>query len=170
LTIAYRDLWLLIRNSNIPLAPSAYLYIQLALGALCAGLCLAMRWAGVDSTHQITTALMLGCCWITLCGPTTESSSFVQLAPALAWAMIAARLERWPLGLRWLPAAAFVCLMAGVLAGLTPWTGKIHGTGIQPWGTLLLFVAYIGATIHYCVAARPASTAGAGEFADRRAA
>jgi Glycosyltransferase family 87 len=147
LNIAYRDLWLLFRIGNIPLTPAGYRVIQLALAALCAVLCLAARWAGLGKARQLTTALMLGCCWMTLCGPATESSSFVQIGPALAWSLVASRLERWPPALRWLPEVSFALLLAGVLAGLTPWTGRIHGLGIQPLGTLLLFVAYLAATI-----------------------
>jgi hypothetical protein len=145
--IAYRDLWLLFRVARVPITPGLYVVVQLVLAGLCAALCVAARWRGADRTQQLTAALMLGCCWMTLCGPATESSSFIQLAPALAWALIAARRERWPAALRWLPAASFTLLMTGVLAGLTPWTGRIHGLGFQPLGTLLLFVAYVAATI-----------------------
>jgi hypothetical protein len=141
--LAYRDLWLLLRVWGVPITPAAYLAIQLTTAALCAGLCLAGRWAGWGRAQRLTAALMLGCCWMTLCGPATESSSFVQLAPALAWALVAARLERWPGAVAWLPAASFALFMVGVLAGLTKWTGRIHGLGFQPLGALLLFVAYL---------------------------
>ena len=156
--LAYRDLWLLFRVWQVPITPAAYLAFQLATAGLCAALCLAGRWAGWDRARQLTVALMLGCCWMTLCGPATESSSFVQLAPALAWALVAARLERWPAVVAWLPAASFALFLVGVLAGLTPWTGRIHGLGFQPLGTLLLFVAYLAAAARALLPAnRPAA-------------
>ena len=154
LNIAYRDLWLLFRLWHIPVTPLAYLGIQLATAALCAVLCFAAKWLRSSKTRQGTAALMLGCCWMTLCGPATESSSFVQIAPALAWALVAARLERWPVIVRWLPLASAALFLTGVLAGLTPWTGDIHGLGFQPLGTLLLFVAYLAVLMRALLAAR----------------
>jgi hypothetical protein len=151
---AYRDLWLLFRVWHIPVTPIVYLIIQLATAALCAALCLAARWAELSKTRQLAAALMLGCCWMTLCGPATESSSFVQIAPALAWALIAVRLERWPVVVRWLPAASLALFLLGVLAGLTPWTGRLHGLGFQPLATLLLFVAYLAVTMGTLIPAR----------------
>jgi hypothetical protein len=151
--VPYRDLWLLLHVWRVPVTPAAYLAVQLAAAAGCAAVCVAGRSAGWDRSRRLTAALMLGCCWMTLCGPATESSSFVQLAPALAWALVAARLERWPAAVRWLPAASFALFMIGVLSGLTPWTGYVHGLGVQPLGTLLLFVAYLTVAVR---ALRPA--------------
>jgi hypothetical protein len=145
--IAYRDLWLLFRVCRVPITPATYLAVQLATAGLCAAVCLAARWGRWGKAPQQTSALMLGCCWMTLCGPATESSSFVQLAPALAWAVVAAGTERWPMAVRWLPAASFALFLVGVLAGLTPWTGYVHGLGFQPLATLLLFVAYLALAV-----------------------
>jgi hypothetical protein len=154
LHIAYRDLWLLFRIGGVPGTPTAWAFyrgVQLVAAALCAGLVVATRWAGLSKSRQLTAALMLGCCWMTLCGPATESCSFVQLAPALAWALIASRLENWPASVRWLPTAGFILLLIGVLAGLVPWTGYIHGLGEQALGTLLLSIAYVAMTAHAVV-------------------
>lgn len=153
LSTTYRDLWLLFRVAHVPVTPILYLSIQLATAALCAAVCVAARWLRVGKARQLTAALMLGCCWMTLCGPATESSSFVQVAPALAWALVAARREGWPAPLRWLVAASCALLLAGVLAGLK-WTGIIHGLGVQPLGTLLLFVVYLAAAVRALLSAK----------------
>ncbi len=155
INIAYRDLWLLFRvwnehlpaTWNIPITPNVYLGIQLATAGLCAAVCLAANWLGVSKARQLTAALMLGCCWMTLCGPATESSSFVQIAPALAWALLAGRWEGWPMVVRWLPFGSSTLFLTGVFAGLTPWTGQIHGLGLQPLATLLLFVVYLAVAV-----------------------
>jgi hypothetical protein len=93
-----------------------------------------------------------------LCGPATESPSFVQLAPALAWAVVSAPREKWPLAVRWLPAVSFALFMAGVLAGLTPVAARIHALGLQPLAALLLFVSYIVMTIQMLLARPPLAT------------
>ena len=160
LSITYRDLWLLFRVAGVPITPAVYLGIQLATAALCAALCGAANWLRVSKAKQLTAALMLGCCWMTLCGPATESSSFVQVAPALAWALVAARREEWPALVHWLPAVSLALFMAGVLAGLK-WTATIHGLGVHPLGTLLLFVAYVGVTIQALIQAKKTGESGA---------
>ncbi len=160
LDAAYRDLWLLFRVGHIPITANAYLAIQLAAAGGCALLCLAANWLRLSKTRQLTTALMLGCCWMTLCGPATESSSFVQLAPALAWGLVAARRDNWPAPIRWLPAASTLVFTPGLLAGLTPWTGQIHSLGFHPLATLLLFIAYVAVTILALIQAKNATETG----------
>ena len=145
---AYRDLWLLVRVAKLPISPQVYTGIQLATAAMCAALCAAARSAGFDKTRLLTMVLGLGTSWMMLCGPATESPSFVQLAPALAWAVMSAFREKWPLFLRILPLASFVLFMVGVLAGLTPMTARIHALGEQPLAALLLLVTYVGVTVH----------------------
>jgi hypothetical protein len=152
---AYRDLWLLVRVWHLPVSPRSYVGIQLAAAASCAALCAAVRWAGFSKTSVLTTVLALGTCWMMLCGPATESPSFVQLAPALAWAAVAAFREKWPLAVRWLPLASFALFIAGVLAGLWPAAAQIHALGIQPLATLLLFIGYILITVHSLLTRKP---------------
>jgi hypothetical protein len=144
---AYRDLWLLVRVWHLPISPSVYTGIQVASAAGCAALCGAVRWAGASKTQVLTTVLTLGSCWMMLCGPATESPSFVQLAPALAWAMVGAPREKWPLAVRWLPHVGSALFTAGVLAGLTPVKAQFDAFGGQPLATLLLAIGYVVATL-----------------------
>jgi hypothetical protein len=96
---------------------------------------------------------------MTLLGPATESSTYVLLAPALAWALVDARRAPWPAGLRRLPDAAAALLLVGVLAGALPATRQVHAWGPQPLGALLLFAGYAG-TYALALAARPPAAAG----------
>jgi hypothetical protein len=142
LHMAYRDLWLLIRLGHLPVTPKGYLGMQLLTAAGCAVLCVAGRWRGWPRRHVLLAVLALGSCWMILCGPATESSTYVLLAPALAWAVVAARCDTWPGVARYLTAGALVLLMMSVLAGLSPKASRFHALGPQPLGTLLLSAAY----------------------------
>jgi Glycosyltransferase family 87 len=141
--VAYRDLWLLFRLTGTPMDPRVYLAIQMLSGAACAALCVAGRLRGWDPATVLTAALVLGTCWMTLCGPATESNTYVLLAPALARGLLAARVEGWPRPERWLPSASTGLLAIGLLAGLTQWTARIHALGMQPLAALLLFAAFL---------------------------
>ena len=94
--MAYRDLWLLIRLCHVPLTPRGYLGIQLLSAAGCAVLCVAARMRGLSRREVLSAILILGTCWMTLCGPATEACTYVLLAPALAWVVVSAASDRWP--------------------------------------------------------------------------
>ena len=140
--MAYHDLWQLIRLSQAPLTPLGYRIVQLVAAAGCAALCLALRRRGRPRREVVAAILMLGTCWMTLCGPATESSTYVLLAPALAWAVHAGESERWPRLLVWMTRLA--CLLFGfcVIRGLWPGVNRIHGLGLQPLGAVLLCLVY----------------------------
>jgi hypothetical protein len=136
LEAAYRDLWLLFRRVYVPITPRLYLGLQLVSAAGCALLCATARLRGLPREDWLLLVLALGSCWMMLCGPATESCTYVVLAPTAAWAILRVR----P---RLLPRLAFALLLAGVAAGLFPRTGRIHGLGMQPLAALLLFVSYL---------------------------
>jgi hypothetical protein len=141
--MAYRDLWLLIRLAHLPLTPLGYRIVQLACAAVCAGVCVAMRWRGLPQRDILTAVLMLGTCWMTLCGPATESSTYVLLAPALAWAVHAGESERWPGYLRWPTRLAFLLFAVCLIRAIWPNVNRVHGLGLQPQGALLLSLVYL---------------------------
>jgi hypothetical protein len=141
LEAAYRDLWLLFRVTHLPLPPVAYLGIQLLSAAGCAVLCVAGRLRNLPRTEVLLGVFALGSCWMMLCGPATESCTYVLLSPVLAWAVL--RSSHQPrLPLRLLPRLAFGLLLAAVLAGALPGTARVHGLGLQPLGALLLAMSY----------------------------
>ncbi len=141
--MAYRDLWSLIRMVHLPLTPLGYRLVQVACAAVCAGVCVAMRWHGLPRREILAAILMLGTCWMTLCGPATESSTYVLLAPALAWAVHTGASEPWPRYLRWPIGLAFLLFLICVVRGLWPNVNRIHGLGLQPQGALLLSLVYL---------------------------
>ncbi len=84
---------------------------------------------------------------MTLCGPATESSTYVLLAPALAWAVHRAESERWPWLLALPTRMAFVLFMLCVLRGLWPGANRIHALGLQPQAALLLSLVYVAIVV-----------------------
>jgi hypothetical protein len=165
--MAYRDLWLLFRAWHVPVTAPVYLGIQLLTAAGCAAVCVAGRLRGWGRPRLLTAALTLGTCWMMLCGPATESSTYVLLAPALAWAVLNAGREPWPL--RALPALAWGLLVACVLAGLFRNTARFHALGLQPLAALLFAAGSLASALRELLApagaAAPVAPAGAARAA-----
>lgn len=143
LRMAYRDLWLLIRLFHVPLTPRGYLGVQLLSAAGCAVLCVALRLRGWPRRNVLAAILILGSCWMTLCGPATESSTYVLLAPALAWVVFRAENERWSGLLGLMTRMALLLFLFCVVRGLWPGVNRIHALGLQPQATLLLSLVYV---------------------------
>jgi hypothetical protein len=152
--MAYRDLWLLIRLVHLPLTPMGYLGVQLAAAAGCAVLCLAGRLRGWSRRDVLVAILALGTCWMTLCGPATESSTYILLAPALAWAVLSVESDGWPGPVALMVRMAFVLFMLCVIRGLWPGVNRIHALGLQPQGALLLSLAYVAVLVRALAASR----------------
>jgi hypothetical protein len=142
LRMSYRDLWLLIRLARVPLTPRGYLGIQLASAAGCAALCMAARLRGWPRSEVLAAILALGSCWMILCGPATESSTYVLLAPAMAWAVLAAENDGWPWFAGWMVRVGFLLLILCVIRGLWREVNRFHALGLQPQAALLLSLAY----------------------------
>lgn len=141
--MAYRDLWLLIRIFHVPLTPRGYVGVQLAAATGCALLCVAARLRAWPRRDVLAAILALGTCWMTLCGPATESSTYILLAPALAAALLNAEFGHWPWLAAWMVRVAFLLFLICVLRGIWPGVNRIHGLGLQPQGALLLSLAYV---------------------------
>jgi hypothetical protein len=140
---SYRDLWLLFRNWHVPVTTRSYLVIQLMAAAGIALVTLALRWRGVPSRLLLNAVLGLAVCWMTVCGPTTESSTYCLLGPTLAWAVVAgwqAGSSRFALGLSLVSYAIFM-LTHVVSAGL--YGPAFQALAPQPLAGLLLFTGLL---------------------------
>lgn len=135
----YRDAHLLVRfffgAVSLPVARAIQLAPAAALGLLAwrGG---RLRRPNKDLVHDL---FCLGCCWMVLFGPSTESATYILLAPVLSFALVEA----------WRRQNSFVsqALLGLVLAGFV--TSFVHrqllGPGLplyilQPLGALALFV------------------------------
>jgi alpha-1,2-mannosyltransferase len=135
----YRDLWLLIRLYGLPMSRNIYMLAQVSAGAGIALLCWYRQHAGWSEKTLLTSTLALATAWMMLLGPATESSSFVLLAPSLAWSVVEAlqaSAGRARTGMLW---ASCVLFAVAVLLGGFSTTVKIHALGVHSWASLLYF-------------------------------
>jgi hypothetical protein len=143
--MAYRDLWLLLRVLHVEIGPLVYTGLQVLTALGAALVCIAVRQRGKDKRDVLLAVLALGSCWMTLLGPATEASTYVLLAPMLAWAVLmasrapwerwgirAAGSGDWPVAARGLPALAWLLLLGMVLAGLSPGAPTTPDSALHP--------------------------------------
>jgi hypothetical protein len=143
----YRDLWLLVRlylpTPALELRAvyrAIYMAVQVLAGASIAALCWRRQRTGWPAAALLTSTLGLAAAWMMLLGPATESSSFVLLAPSLAWSVVEAlQTPGWSVrrGLLWTSCLLF---MGAVFLGGFSNATKIHALGVHSWATLLYFV------------------------------
>jgi hypothetical protein len=135
---SYRDLQLLLRAFGLPISLTAYRVVEVIAGAACAVVVFRLRRQR-DSRAAIWACAALGLCWMTLFGPTTESSTYVLVAPILAQAMIDAR-QRTPAQRR-IAYASYAVFTLSMMGAWLPqaWNGRIQALGVQPAAACLLF-------------------------------
>ena len=139
LTQGYRDFYLLTRFFGAPMIPIVYMAVQLLAAGVIAGVCLAGRLAGWPQNHLVQTTIALGCCWMVVLGPSTESSTFILIAPALAWALVDAFALERP---RWAQALLATIMAMFVLTFTATWFpgGRDWFYILQPIAALLFLV------------------------------
>jgi len=155
---AYRDLWLLFRLVGLPLSRQAYHVVQLLVAGMVAALCWWKARQGAEQRVVLNTILGLAACWMTLCGPATESCTYILLAPSLAWALMEVwhkpegpapgSSRRWPFGLvqrqspalKGMLAASYGLFLASFMAAWFSGVNRVHGLGTHPLGALLLLL------------------------------
>jgi len=141
----YRDLRLLCRNCYLTLSPMAYQTIQLLTAAALGGICVWANLARWEKRRLLTLLLALGCCWMTLFGPATESCTYILLAPTLAWTLLEAWLQPAPWGLRSALVLSFGLFTVSQAAVWFPGGARqLHTVGLQPLAALLLLVSVLG--------------------------
>jgi hypothetical protein len=131
----YRDLRLLLRAAGFKVNDTAYTAIQLVGAAGTAGVCFRSRHLPRKVLVRLIYSLLV--CWILLLGPATESSTYILLAPALAFELI----EAWTAPTHRLLRAALVlvCILLGIglTAAWTSMTTTIHAMGEQPLAVVI---------------------------------
>ena len=123
----WRDFWLLLRIMRLPISVSGYAVLQALAGGGIAVFCWwARNVARWEERSLIWMAFTLGCLWITLFGPSTELSTYVFLAPSLAFAGAATWQPRQSGGRRldalriWLAATYLLFIVADALNAWVP--------------------------------------------------
>jgi hypothetical protein len=149
----YRDLRIIFRVVLTPLSERTFALLQVAGGALCAGLCLAAHRAHLPARRLLPLLLGLGCCWMMVLGPATESSTYIMLAPTLAWLMVDSWLQRRPLVLRSFYLGVYLLLLSASVVSMFP-GGRLLSMVMQPAAGLLLFGGIVLVVLSEIVRAR----------------
>ena len=103
------DLWYLLHwIGHLPISPQFYTVIQIATGALLALFCLWGRLRQWRTERLLIALFFLVSVWMVLCGPSTESHTYLLLAPALVVGLVQSFTGGQPAWLRLLVCAAFV--------------------------------------------------------------
>jgi hypothetical protein len=149
---AYRDLRLLCRVCGLPLGAGAYAALRLGGAALVAALVLAGR--GWPPRRRLMSALNLGLCWVLLCGPATESPTYLLLGPVMAWAFVDVWRRRRPLARAAVVVSAAASWVA-VGANLFTWAAEVHARAPQPFSALVLFAVLVALDLRDLLRAGP---------------
>jgi len=103
------DLWFLIHDiGHLPVMPWVYTLLQLGTGSGLALLCLWGKSRHWETERMLTTLFFLVSIWMVLCGPATESHTYLLLAPALVLGLIQSFSAGYPWWARALVCTAFV--------------------------------------------------------------
>jgi hypothetical protein len=160
----YRDAQLLLRSLGLPMSLIAYRVVEVIAGGTCAVVVTRLRKGG-DSRSAAWACGALGLSWMTLFGPTTESSTYVLVAPILAQAVIDG--QNRSTTQRWLAFASYAVFTLSMMAAWLPpaWNGRIQSLGVQPAAACLL-LAYVLRECAYQRKRAAGSIPAAREFAD----
>jgi hypothetical protein len=136
------DLWFLIHwVGNLPIPPKIYSLIQLATAGALAFFCAVQTWRGWAKNRVLSGLFCLVSIWMTLCGPATESYTYLILAPAVILALVQAFNAHQPAELRALVSAAFILqLLAATRASFLPHFKPSWALAIQPCSALVFLV------------------------------
>jgi hypothetical protein len=143
LAIAPRDLWfVLVQAAGLPISQTVYRVIQAVVGLAIATYCLWGRVNNLPKERLLAGTFSLVCAWMTLLGPASELYTYLLVAPAIAFEMVAAFSKRGDAVSRSLVLAAFLFLLAAILrVGFFPRYDNPYALSLQPLGALF-FVVY----------------------------
>jgi hypothetical protein len=142
-----RDLWLAIRLVPIPMSSTGYRVIQLSLGGGVALLSMAGRLTNWPQRVLLTMIFSSAGCWMVLCGPATESCTYILLAPILAWAVLDAALDRRPLWSRLIPWCSLVLFVFSQTISWFPENVRMLFLGILPLAGIVLWSGLVEANV-----------------------
>jgi hypothetical protein len=116
------------------------MFVQLGFAGLAALCCIWMRFKQVPRREMVILTVSLGCAWMALCGPATESSTFILLAPTMAWCLFETWKRKVPTYIGALYVLASALLLAGAFVVIFPFGKSVQAYGPQPMGALLFMI------------------------------
>ena len=136
------DLWFLIHSvGHLPVPAKVYSLLQLGSAGALAVFCAGQTWRGWAKERVLIGLLCLVSIWMTVCGPATESYTYLILAPAIVFALVQAFDAPQPAGLRALVSAAFILqLFAATRASFIPHFKPFWALSVLPCSALIFLV------------------------------
>jgi hypothetical protein len=143
MSIAPRDLWMLLRLTHVVISERLYTAIQILSGAAVALVCVFGRLRSWSQERLLVSLLSLACVWMLLCGPATESATYILVAPAITLALVQAFSQPLPAIMRvWMVINYAVLLFALEINSFFHWGKNVYSMSVQPLGALF-FGAYV---------------------------
>jgi hypothetical protein len=134
----YRDLHMLLRLAGWDASLRTYRWLELLIGVGCAAVIVAGRRKGWDNRTAIGACLALCALWMTLCGPATESCTYIVLAPILAQAVLEVGNRPRPRRLTVYVSFVLFTVSAGIVWFPRWIANPVHTTGVMPLAAFLL--------------------------------
>jgi hypothetical protein len=141
------------RLFHIELHAKTFMALQLFVAAIVAGLALLAQRAVWPRRMLLARVLGLATCWMTTFGMATEPSTYVLVAPTLAWSLWELWLRKPREGIKlhagrapggWLSRIVLVALYCGFLVAYVflwfPWGKRANSYGLEPMAGLILFI------------------------------
>jgi hypothetical protein len=138
--LRYRDFRLLCNACGVAVGDRTVLRVQLLAAGLAGLVCVGAALARWPQRRRLTLLLNLGCCWMTVFGPASESSTYTLLAPTAAWALLAAWTGRRLPGVRGLVLASYLLLLVAQAGTWFPRETTMLIMSAQPAAALLFFL------------------------------
>jgi hypothetical protein len=135
-----RDFLLVLRVWAVAPAPDVYRAVQLAVAAVMAGFVVLVARRTRNPRVVAPLALHLGCIWMTVFGPATETHTYTLLGPTAAAAIVFARPTRWRLGLA---LAGYGLLVSTTMRDMFPNGIAYQLLAPQPIGGLLILAVIV---------------------------
>jgi hypothetical protein len=137
------DLWFLLHwFGRLPITPTIYRLIQLGTAGALALFCAMQAGKGWATDRVLAGLLCLASIWMTLCGPATESYTYILLAAPTTLALVQAFNARQSAWLRaWVSVAFALQLSAVARASFMPHLKPFWALSIQPLSALV-FLGY----------------------------
>jgi hypothetical protein len=115
--------------------------IQLSVGAAIGLVCWLAKKASWSRQNLTLLAFGLACCWMTVLGPASESSTYVLLAPISSWLVLRAFVSKNRVGwTRNLFLLAYGLLLASQMSNWFPFGRDFQHMGPQPLAAILIFM------------------------------
>lgn len=140
-----RDLRYLLKCWSIHLSPNVYLAAQIGSAIGIAGWCVKARLSGLQNRVLLLYLFAFGSIWMVLLGPASEQSTYILLAPSLAYFLIESSTNSGRRPLRTIIFLSYgLFLMQDVAGALGHYDfSAITRLGLQPLAALLMAIALI---------------------------